>query len=169
MRNTLLLAAMMLALPLSAHAATVNAAECKAHLAASITSMSADRFAEELAGAEGMAGAATPAIKGAAVMLTDLNGIIADRAAELDALKTQLANVQSIAARLATLRAKESTSAHFMDPNAEASLDTLRDSLTARITKLNTQLNAERTALDQSLQFHCTASAAPASASSAHY
>jgi hypothetical protein len=164
MRRTLLLAAAIVALPLSASAAPASAAECKAHLAASLAAMSADRFAEELAGAEGVAGNATPAIRSAAVLLTDLNGIIADRAAELDALKAQLANVQSIQARLATLREKEPTSSHYLDPNAEASLNTLRDSLTARVTRLGTQLAAERTALDQDLQFHCTASAPSASA-----
>jgi len=165
MRHTLLLAAAVLALPLSASAATVNAAECRAHLASSLTTMSADRFAEELAGAEGRAGNATPAIRSAAMMLTDLNGIIQDRAAELAALRTQLANVESIAARLATLRAKEATAAHYLDANAETTLNTLRDSLLARVTRLNTQLDGERTALDQNLQFHCTTTAAPASAS----
>lgn len=165
MRNMLLLAAAFLALPLTASAAPVNAAECKAHLASSIASMSADRFAEELAGAEGMAGNATPAIRSAAMMLADLNGVIQDRAAELASLKTQLANVESIAARLAALRAKEATSTHYLDQNAEPALNTLRDSLLARVTRLNTQLEAERAALDQNLQFHCTAAAAPTSAS----
>ena len=167
MRNTLLLAAAFLALPLSASAASVNAAECKAHLAASIATMSADRFAEELVGAEGMAGNATPAIRSAAMMLIDLNGVIQDRAAELAALRTQLASVQSIADRLAVLRVKEPTSSHYLDNNAEATLGTLRDSLTARVTRLGTQLNAERTALDQNLQFHCTA-AVPVASASAH-
>src|SRR6185312_15479 len=123
MRRSLLLAAAFVALPLCASAAPVNATECKAHLSASLASMTADRFAEELAGAEGMAGNATPAIRSAAMMLSDLNGIINDRAAELAALKAQLASVQSIAARLATLRTKEATSSHYLDPSAEVALN----------------------------------------------
>src|SRR6185369_6232819 len=62
MRRALSLVAAILALPLSAFAAPVNTAECTAHLSASLASMTPERFAEELAGAEGMAGKATPAI-----------------------------------------------------------------------------------------------------------
>jgi hypothetical protein len=154
------------ALSLPASAAIASPAECQAHLAAGVTSMTADRFAEELAGAEGMAGNATPAIHSAAILLTDLNTSIRDRTAELAALKDQLARVQTIAIQLAELR-KNPTSGHYLDPTAETTLDTLESNLTARVTAVNTALESERTALSQNLLFHCTANG-PASSASAH-
>ena len=156
-----LLAASLVLLATPAAAATV--AECKAHLADSL-SLPANPFAEQLAGAEGMAGNATPAVRNSAVLLIDLNGAIRDRTAELAALKAQVARVQGVVAGLAQLRAKNATSLTWLDANTEATLDTLLADLTARVTRVGTQLDSEKAALDQSLQFHCTASAPPASA-----
>ena len=155
--------AAVLALSLPASAASAGAAECQAHLASSLSSMTADRFADELAGAQGVTGSATPAIHSAAVMLGDLNTRILDRAAELAALKDQLARVQAVSAQLAELR-KNPTSGHYLAPAADVALNTLEDNLTARVTLVNTTLESERTALSQNLLFHCTA----ASSASAH-
>lgn len=162
MRRLVALAFAALATP----AAAADVAECKAHLTAGLA-LPADRFAEDLAGAEGMAGNATPAIRSSAVMLTDLNARIRARAAERAALNDQVARVQGIAASLAQLRAKNPTSMHYLDQGAEVALNALLSDLTARVTRVGTQLDSERAALDQNLQFHCTASA-PASSASAH-
>ncbi len=165
MRVLTLAAVAGLAAALALPAAAAPNAECKAHLLASLGTMTADRFAEELAGAEGMAGRATPATHSAAILVADLYARTEDRAAELAALRSQVAQVRSIASRLADLRARNPTTASFIDLSAEASLKTLQDSLTARAALVSTTLDGERAQLDQNLGLHCTPADAASSAS----
>jgi ATP-dependent Zn protease len=164
MRN-LLLAVTGLTAILALPAAAAPNAECKAHLLDSLKSMSAGRFAEELAGAEGMAGNASATTRNAAIMITDLYARTQDREAQIAALKSQVVRVQSVAARLEHLRSSDPTNKSFIDLSAEGSLRTLEDNLTARVTLVGATLEAERAALDADLALHCTPDGAAASAS----